>query len=110
MEADEGDYIVRGVEGETYPVKPDIFSETYQQIGPDMDIALDRCHRLELVKTLLARVSDNELVSPDDDLDESTLENVLSKISPNWQEADSVEDIEIRSITVHRSTTPSVKD
>ena len=25
-----GDYIVRGVKGELYPVKPDIFEETYE--------------------------------------------------------------------------------
>ena len=26
-----GDYIVRGVKGETYPVKPDIFKLTYEE-------------------------------------------------------------------------------
>lgn len=29
MLAREGDYIIRGVKGEYYPCKPDIFSETY---------------------------------------------------------------------------------
>lgn len=30
MTASPGDYIVRGVQGEFYPVKPDIFHQTYE--------------------------------------------------------------------------------
>ena len=30
--ASEGDYIIRGVKGEYYPCKPDIFAETYEKI------------------------------------------------------------------------------
>lgn len=30
MRADEGDYIIRGVQGECYPCKPDIFAATYE--------------------------------------------------------------------------------
>lgn len=30
--AAEGDYIIRGVQGEFYAVKPDIFEETYQEV------------------------------------------------------------------------------
>lgn len=30
MEAREGDYIIRGVKGELYPCKPDIFAATYE--------------------------------------------------------------------------------
>lgn len=30
--ASEGDYIIRGVQGEFYACKPDIFKETYQQV------------------------------------------------------------------------------
>ena len=30
MRADEGDYIIRGVRGEVYPCKPDIFEATYE--------------------------------------------------------------------------------
>ena len=29
MTAQEGDYIIRGVQGEYYPCKPDIFEQTY---------------------------------------------------------------------------------
>ncbi len=32
MEAIPGDYIIRGVKGEFYPCKPDIFSETYDAV------------------------------------------------------------------------------
>lgn len=30
MEANYGDYIIKGVKGEFYPCKPDIFEETYE--------------------------------------------------------------------------------
>ena len=32
MIATEGDYIIKGVQGEFYTCKPDIFSETYEEI------------------------------------------------------------------------------
>ncbi len=32
MRADEGDYIIKGVQGEVYPCKPDIFEETYEEV------------------------------------------------------------------------------
>lgn len=32
MHCQVGDYIIRGVKGEIYPCKPDIFEETYEQI------------------------------------------------------------------------------
>jgi hypothetical protein len=33
MRADDGDWIIRGVQGEHYPCKPDIFAATYELIG-----------------------------------------------------------------------------
>jgi hypothetical protein len=30
--ANIGDYIIRGVHGEFYPCKPDIFKETYEEV------------------------------------------------------------------------------
>lgn len=32
MEVTRGDYIIRGVKGEYYPCKPDIFLETYESV------------------------------------------------------------------------------
>ena len=32
MRADLGDYIIRGVEGEFYPCKPNIFEQTYEKV------------------------------------------------------------------------------
>ena len=32
MAANVGDYIIKGVKGEFYPCKPDIFEETYNEI------------------------------------------------------------------------------
>lgn len=32
MEAKLGDWIIRGVNGEFYPCKPDIFEKTYEQV------------------------------------------------------------------------------
>ncbi len=31
MKANKGDYIIKGVRGELYPCKPDIFYETYEE-------------------------------------------------------------------------------
>ena len=33
MRANVGDYIIRGVSGEFYPCKPDIFEKTYEPVG-----------------------------------------------------------------------------
>jgi hypothetical protein len=33
MVASENDWIIRGVQGELYPCKPDIFEQTYEAIG-----------------------------------------------------------------------------
>lgn len=32
MVASKGDYIIKGVNGEFYPCKPDIFEKTYEQV------------------------------------------------------------------------------
>ena len=32
MRADIGDFIIRGIKGECYPCKPDIFHETYHEV------------------------------------------------------------------------------
>lgn len=32
MKASPGDYIIKGVQGELYPCKPDIFEKTYDKI------------------------------------------------------------------------------
>lgn len=33
MEAKHGDWIIKGVKGEFYPCKPDIFEATYERVG-----------------------------------------------------------------------------
>jgi len=33
MKADLGDWIIRGIQGEIYPCKPDIFEATYEPVG-----------------------------------------------------------------------------
>jgi len=32
MKANIGDYIIRGIKGEFYPCKPDIFEQTYEEV------------------------------------------------------------------------------
>lgn len=34
MRANSGDWIIRGVKGELYPCKPDIFDATYEPVEP----------------------------------------------------------------------------
>lgn len=36
MHADNGDYIIKGVKGEIYPCKPDIFEATYEKVIKDI--------------------------------------------------------------------------
>lgn len=38
MTADIGDWVIRGVHGEFYPCKPDIFADTYE-VAEDEDVA-----------------------------------------------------------------------
>lgn len=33
MRADKNDYIIKGVKGEFYPCKPDIFEQTYEKVN-----------------------------------------------------------------------------
>ena len=35
MSANSGDYVIRGVQGEFYPCKPDIFEATYEPVEAD---------------------------------------------------------------------------
>ena len=35
MRAELGDFIIKGVEGEFYPCKPDIFAKTYEEVAPE---------------------------------------------------------------------------
>ena len=35
MRVDYGDYIIKGVQGEFYPCKPDIFEQTYEEVIED---------------------------------------------------------------------------
>lgn len=44
MKVSDGDYIIKGVHGEFYPCKPDIFEETYEpSIGLPIDISKAKC-------------------------------------------------------------------
>lgn len=38
MKANVGDYIIKGVQGELYPCKPDIFDETYENVKAPVSI------------------------------------------------------------------------
>ena len=35
MKAEIGDYVIKGVKGELYPCKPDIFELTYEEVECD---------------------------------------------------------------------------
>lgn len=37
MKASVGDYIIKGVNGEFYPCKPDIFEKTYERLTDEAD-------------------------------------------------------------------------
>ena len=37
MKANKGDWIIRGVKGELYPCKPDVFEMTYEKVNDNGD-------------------------------------------------------------------------
>ena len=43
MKASVGDYIIKGVHGEFYPCKPDIFHETYEDLNTSLDGQVKGC-------------------------------------------------------------------
>lgn len=51
MRARGGDYIIKGVKGEVYPCKPDIFEETYERVKKYDEIELPK--NLKVVVTNL---------------------------------------------------------
>ena len=61
MIADNGDYIIRGINGEIYPCKPDIFEKTYDKLEVDSQFnrnereRLDKTRRSEYTETSLKR-------------------------------------------------------
>lgn len=48
MKASPGDYIIKGVNGEFYPCKPDIFEKTYEQA--DLPTSMDFGDAIEVLK------------------------------------------------------------
>lgn len=53
MTASPGDYIIRGVNGEFYPCKPDIFAKTYDAVDPEKEL-----RRLEVKRHVLQTVAE----------------------------------------------------
>lgn len=45
MEVSKGDYVIKGVKGEFYPCKPDIFRQTYESEEPDKSLEeeIEKC-------------------------------------------------------------------
>ena len=51
MRAKTGDYIIRGVNGEIYPCKPDIFEKTYECVAKSYgDIYNEFCEKFPLAE------------------------------------------------------------
>lgn len=64
MRADLGDWIIKGISGEFYPCKPDIFEKTYRAGGPELaayDSKADTLEHMRVVGTQVHRVI-NELL------------------------------------------------
>lgn len=62
----DGDYIIKGVEGELYPCKPDIFHKTYEKEADEMEI-----NEKDLAKHITS-------ISAMDDLSDLTLKQALA--------------------------------
>lgn len=65
MRANPGDWIIKGVQGELYPCKPDIFEATYEP---------EKTNSEKIVDALL---KDKESMARDMGLDEETIQEVM---------------------------------
>lgn len=45
--ANKNDWIIRGVKGEFYPCKPDIFDQTYEKVIEDQEVDQERLDKLQ---------------------------------------------------------------
>lgn len=60
MIADIGDYIIKGVNGELYPCKPDIFRKTYELVKPcEINISNEIIKKESNLDGLVERVKEN---------------------------------------------------
>ena len=50
MKADKGDWIIRGVKGELYPCKPDVFDLTYEEVEEWLIIIR---HDFQLIRSIM---------------------------------------------------------
>lgn len=57
MNASIGDYIIRGVQGEIYPCKPDIFEQTYESVD-EHTITIDE----KFIGGVLAKLHEKERI------------------------------------------------
>ena len=55
MRAEYGDWLIRGVQGEIYPCKPDIFAATYEQVEEPKKV-VRREELMELLQSLLRMI------------------------------------------------------
>ena len=58
MVGNPGDYLIRGVKGELYPCKPDIFEETYELVSDEMDEVEKEFAEFEATGVVKQRVRD----------------------------------------------------
>lgn len=60
MIADIGDYIIKGINGELYPCKPDIFRKTYELVKPcEINISNEIIKQESNLNGLVERVKEN---------------------------------------------------
>lgn len=52
----KGDYVIKGVQGEFYPCKPDIFEQTYEKVKGEKDSNRPSSDELQLAAILLNRL------------------------------------------------------
>ena len=50
MKANKGDFIIRGVRGELYPCKEDIFHETYEKVSENGEGTIDSLMNTYVIK------------------------------------------------------------
>ena len=94
MKADYGDYIIRGVNGEIYPCKPDIFEKTYERAEKMIDILLT-CIEIAQNKGILFNEKDLDKAKEyvENILDEDELERILEDTYSSLNDTDFLLDV-----------------
>lgn len=89
MRANVGDYIIKGVNGEIYPCKPDIFDKTYE-LADDAEKILKQEPKIEVLNKIIDEIKQNTYfvneITEKEGIDFETIEKIIDKYKRESEE------------------------